>query len=266
MNGDTAHQLESLLVEALALVRGPDTSAPVPAAPEVASVLVAEPPAAANDASYAFGDYGLFYNWLRGNNMLGPKISESEYGGCDAIILACARGGFPVSFTAYCLATAFLETGSTMQPIKEYGGNTYYTRMYDINGARPAKARELGNLSPGDGARYCGRGYVQLTGKTNYARATAELAKIGLHVDLVNNPDLAMGPDVAAAIMVLGMKNGWFTTRKLSDDLQAQGPSSFEQFRLSRDIINGRDKDDEIAGFAVNFQTALQHGGYKIAA
>ncbi len=31
-------------------------------------------------------------------------------------------------------------------------------------GAAPAKARELGNINPGDGARFHGRGYVQLTG------------------------------------------------------------------------------------------------------
>jgi len=223
-------------------------------------------PEAANDAGFAFVDYGRFYDFLRGNKLLGPKISASEFDGCDAIIRACAAGGFPVSFTAYCLATAYLETNATMQPIKEMGGAAYLKRMYDIEGARPAKARELGNLAPGDGVRYCGRGYVQLTGKRNYAKATAELAKIGITVDLVKNPDLAMRPDIAAAIMVLGMQNGWFTARKLSDDLQARGPSSLAQFKASRDIINGTDKDDEIAAFALDFQTGLMSGGYKIAA
>jgi predicted chitinase len=36
--------------------------------------------------------------------------------------------------------------------------------MYDINGRRPAKALKLGNVNPGDGVRFHGRGYVQLTG------------------------------------------------------------------------------------------------------
>jgi len=138
--------------------------------------------------------------------------------------------------------------------------------MYDIQGARPPKARELGNLARGDGARYCGRGYVHLTGKRNNAKATAALRKIGFDVDLVKNPDLAMRPDIAAAIMVLGMQHGWFTARKLSDDLQARGPSSRAAFKASRDIINGTDKDDEIAAFAIDFQTGLMGGGYKIAA
>jgi putative chitinase len=219
-----------------------------------------------NDASFAFTDYGRFYDFLRGNKMLGPVISADEFAGCDAILKACTRQSWPVSFTAYAMATAFLETAATMQPIKERGGTAYFHRMYDIQGARPAKARELGNLSPGDGARYCGRGYVQLTGKANYAKATAKLRALGFGVDLVANPDLALRPDIAAAIMVLGMSEGWFTGRKLSDDLPARGPASASQFKASRDIINGRDKDDEIAAFAVDFQTGLQAGGYRIAA
>lgn len=259
MKPDTAKQLESLLEQALRIIRANVAAVP-PAQPPV------QPPAVSNDASYAFADYGKFYDFLRGNKMLGPKITTPEFQGCDAIIRACAGGGFPVSFTAYALATAYLETGMTMQPVKEKGGSVYLHRMYDIQGARPAKARELGNLLPGEGAKFAGRGYVQLTGRRNYERATAKLRALGMNVDLVANPDLAMRPDIAAIIMVLGMSQGWFTTRKLSDDLQARGPSSRQQFKLSRDIVNGTDKDDEIAGFAVDFQTGLMFGGYRIAA
>lgn len=237
--------------------------------PEVASVV--QPPAVvpepANDgAAWAFADSGRFYDFLRGNKMLGPKISTSEFQGCEAIIRACALAGWPVSYTAYALATAYLETNQTMQPIKELGGAAYYHRMYDINGNRPKKARELGNLRPGDGVKYAGRGYVQLTGHTNYLKATAELARLGIAADLVAQPDRAMEPQIAALVMVMGMEHGWFTTRKLRDDLPPRGPATLRQFKLSRDIINGVDKDDEIAAYAMDFQAGLQAGGYKIAA
>lgn len=36
------------------------------------------------------------------------------------------------------------ETAGTMQPVKEYGGQSCFKRVYDIQGARPAKARDLG--------------------------------------------------------------------------------------------------------------------------
>lgn len=264
---DSIIRLEGQLQASLAEVREIRASLEVASAPAPAAVAAPiAPPAPANDAGFAFGSYGSFYDFLRNNKMLGPKITAPEFQGCDAIIKACARGGYPVSFTAYALATAYLETAATMQPIKERGGAAYFKRMYDIQGARPTKAKELGNLAPGDGARFCGRGYVMLTGKHNYALATAKLRALGFTVDLVANPDDAMRPDVAAAIMVLGMAEGWFTGRKLSDDLLAHGPSTLSQFKASRDIINGRDRDDEIAAFAVDFQTGLQHGAYKIAA
>lgn len=239
----------------------------VPAA--VAAVVQPAPsplPEAANDPSYAFEDFGKFYDFLRGNKMLGPKISSDEFSGCNAIILACAQANWPVSFVAYALATAYHETAHTMQPIHELGGAAYLTRMYDIKGNRPDKARELGNLSPGDGAKYGGRGYVQLTGKRNYALAQAKLAAMGIIVDLINNPDLAMRPDIAALIMVLGMMEGWFTTRKMPDDLPARGPAGKQAFVLTRDVINGHDDEQLIAGYAVDFQSGLMAGGYKIAA
>lgn len=232
-----------------------------PVAPPVPAEAVND-----NSASFAFDDYGEFYDFLRGNKMLGPKISAAEYEGCDKIIRACAVANWPISYVAYALATAYHETAHTMEPVKEYGGTAYYTRMYDIKGNRPAKARELGNLAPGDGAKYAGRGFVQLTGKTNYAKATTKLKALGYDVDLVAQPDRAMEPEIAAAIMVYGMAEGWFTGRKLPDDLPARGLAGLRQFVLSRDIINGTDKDDEIAAYAIDFQTGLQQGGYKIAA
>lgn len=51
--------------------------------------------------------------------------------------------------------------------------------------------RDLGNTQPGDGARFKGRGPIQLTGRANY-----EAASKALGVDLVNNPELAARPDV----------------------------------------------------------------------
>ena len=229
---------------------------PVPPAPQPAG----------EDAGFAFTDYGRFYDWLRQNDMLGPKISATEFEGCDKIVRACAVAGWGISWVAYALATTYHETAGTMQPVKEIGGPAYFKKMYDIRGDRPAKARELGNLNPGDGALFAGRGYVQLTGRTNYAKATAKLRALGIDVDLVADPDRAMEPEIAATILVLGMREGWFTGRDIDDDLPARGPARLAQFVASRDIINWRDKQVMIAEYAVDFQTALQSGGYKIAA
>lgn len=217
------------------------------------------------DAAQFFKDYGAFYDWLRADKMLGPKISTDEFDGCDIICRTAGRAEFGVSWLAYALATAYHETAHTMLPIKERGGDAYYFRMYDIKGNRPAKAKELGNLSPGDGIKYPGRGYPQTTGLANYVKAAKNLKALGLgDYDLIGNPDLMMLPEVAAPTMIYGMRDGWFTGRKLSDTLPARGPATLLSFVASRPIINGTDKDDEIAAYAIGFQKAAVAGGWLI--
>lgn len=193
----------------------------------------------------------VFFAQLRAGKMLGPVLSQGEVEGCEAILAACV--GWPVSWAAYALATAYHETAGTMQPIKERGGEAYFHRMYDIEGQRPHVARELGNVTPGDGVRYAGRGYVQLTGRRNYQRAGAEVG-----ADLIAQPDLAMRPDIAAGIMRRGMQEGWFTGKSLATYLPEVATAA--QFRNARRIINALDKADLIAGHALAFQAALQAG------
>lgn len=62
--------------------------------------------------------------------------------------------------------------------------------------------RDLGNTQPGDGARFKGRGFVQLTGRANYAHFSGP---IGLSI--VDQPDLANAPEVAAVLLAAFLAN-----------------------------------------------------------
>lgn len=188
--------------------------------------------------------------------LLGPTLSQGEVDGCNSIL--AAMDGTPLSWTAYAFATAYRETATTMQPIKEYGGPTYFTRMYDVSGNRPQMAIANGNTCVGDGPKYCGRGYVQLTWKNNYKRAGLEIG-----VDLVGNPDLAMQIDNAARIMREGMTRGWFTGKGFADYLPLKGTATLAQYEMARRIINGTDHAAEIATHAKDFETALIAGSWS---
>ena len=56
---------------------------------------------------------------------------------------------------------------------------------------------DLGNTQPGDGARYKGRGFIQITGRANYTAASKALG-----IDLVKHPELAERPDIATKVSI----------------------------------------------------------------
>ena len=92
------------------------------------------------------------------------------------------------------LATIGTEVGS-FNPINEFGGTQYFTRMYEGR-------TDLGNTQPGDGARYHGRGFIQITGRANYRDYGKKLG-----VPLEEQPELALSPDVAARILARYFKD-----------------------------------------------------------
>lgn len=151
---------------------------------------------------------------------------------------------------AYMLATTHHETDRTIRPIKEYGGNAYFTRLYDVRGRDPARARRYGNTEPGDGPKYCGRGFVQLTWKNNY-RAMSDV----VGVDLVAHPERAMDLDIATKVLFHGMENGTFTGRRLAQYFSA----SKENWVGARAIINGKDKANAIAEYGKRYYACLSH-------
>ena len=167
-------------------------------------------------------------------------LHPSQIDGIKTVLTAMS--GAPLAYTAYALATAWWETNKTMQPVRE---------AYWLSEAWRKK-----NL------RYWphyGRGYVQLTWLPNYAKADAECTKAGMIKAgaLIADPDLALRPDIAAFIMRKGMDEGWFTGKSFATYLPASGPALTSQFKQARKIINGTDKDDEIAAVAFEFQKAL---------
>lgn len=162
-------------------------------------------------------------------------------GDTQLLIDAAKKAGLLRNQTAYLLATVYHETAHTMRPIEEYGhgrGHAYgvptgpWHKVYD------------------------GNGDVQLTWERNYIFATKRLHALGLFpdVDLDKNPELARRDDVAAAIAVIGMKEGWFTGKKLADYIDLK----HSDFVNARRIINAMDRAVLIAGYATAYDGLLK--------
>lgn len=172
-----------------------------------------------------------FFDYVR--SKLGA-LSIKQVEGFNVILEATML--MPIKHRSYILATTWHETARTMQPIREYG---------------KGQGRKYGTPDPVTGQIYYGRSYVQLTWKDNYQKACKRLKELGLianHLDFVKDPDLVMKPIIAAHIIVIGMKEGWFTTKRLSD---------YNNYEDMRKIVNGTDKAKAIADYAVIFEHAL---------
>jgi hypothetical protein len=125
------------------------------------------------------------------------------------------------------LGTIRAETAS-FKPIPE-GQSKYNTApggvpfgLYDP----PSQiAKNLGNTQVGDGARFKGRGYVQLTGRYNYARVGKQMG-----IDLENNPDLGCDGATAGVILAQFLKN---------NESKIRAALAANDLKTARKLVNG---------------------------
>lgn len=95
---------------------------------------------------------------------------------------------------AFALATIAAETAGFV-PLRELQSRWNTDRKpFDRYDGR----KDLGNDQPGDGARFPGRGFVQLTGRANYRRYGERIGQ-----PLEDRPDLANEPKIAAQLLAL---------------------------------------------------------------
>ena len=162
---------------------------------------------------------------------------DMNLGDTRLIIDECKKKGVLRNQTAYILATAFWETARTMKPVREYGGEKYLRskRYYP----------------------YVGRGHVQLTWKHNYEKASKKLG-----VNFVVDPSALLKTEHSVQILIIGMLEGWFTGKKLSDYITL----SRSDFINARRIVNGTDRKCEIARIARDYDKQLLLEGYGVEA
>ncbi|AWV18825.1 hypothetical protein A3862_27485 [Methylobacterium sp. XJLW] len=165
-------------------------------------------------------------------------LSQAQVDGLNAM-LDMAPPLMPTLDLAYSLGTTHHETGGAMAPRIE---NLNYTSAARIRAVWPSRfaseaaaapyvrnpqalankvyGGRMGNTQPNDGWDFRGMGLVQSTGRDNARRATKRLRELGYLTadqDLEQTPTLMLNPDIAAAMLFVGLSEGWYTGKKLSD-------------------------------------------------
>jgi predicted chitinase len=128
------------------------------------------------------------------------------------IVAALDEQGIDCQWAEIAVIATIATEVSAFEPINEYGSKEYFTQMYE-------NRQDLGNNQQGDGARFHGRGFIQLTGRYNY-RTYGDL----LGISLVDDPDLALDPVASARILALyfarhdiqgqALQKDWVAVRK----------------------------------------------------
>lgn len=166
-----------------------------------------------------------------------PNIRKFARNTIPIILRECVENAVTIpAQIAYILATAEHEShlGEWMEE---------FASGWDYEGSA-----DLGNTESGDGPRFKGRGFVQTTGRRNYTDWSTKLG-----IDLIGNPQRASEPLVAAKILVRGMRDGTFTTRRLGHFISA----SSHDFFNARTIVNGYDRAALIAAIAEEYLKVL---------
>jgi predicted chitinase len=170
---------------------------------------------------------------VTGTSTAPPPVNQDQKKNMELVKAALIKQGITdPKYIAATLGNVMKETGGkSISENMNYGG-TSNDRIRKIFGSRaagktdaeldaikkdPSKmgemmygagtklGQQMGNTEPGDGFKFRGRGFIQLTGKNNYAAASK-----AIYGDdrLVQNPDLVNNPEVAAQVSAWYMKKG----------------------------------------------------------
>ncbi|MGI9614220.1 MAG: D-Ala-D-Ala carboxypeptidase family metallohydrolase [Acidimicrobiales bacterium] len=162
--------------------------------------------------------------WRRSIDSSNPEIVRNT----RLIAEVCHRWRLSCPQTAYVLATAFHESRLGLW-------------MDDF--------ASRGDGDPIDEHRYRGRGFARLRGRSAYA-AWAEY----LDLPLLDRPELAARPEIAARILVEGMMRGRFTGHALADYIN----DHHVDYAAARCVMAPRDRPVRVAGYARAFEARLE--------
>jgi hypothetical protein len=168
---------------------------------------------------------------------------------CPNSIRPFAKQNLPLVLNQ-CLDNGVIDRGQIAYVFATVEHESHFGRfMLELSDGSQYEGRsDLGNTVSGDGPRFKGRGFVQITGRRNYTDWSRRLG-----IDVVSDPGKAAIPEIAAKILVRGMRDGNFTGFQLSDFIAGNRRDFFNPRR----VVNGLDRADDIDKIAKAYFKAI---------
>ena len=210
----------------------------------------------------SFFEMPEFFDPIR-QHLFGGKLIQDQVDGIKSISALCVDIGLCIEQTAYVLASCYHESAHTMQPVRETLSGSDEQAIARLehawrNGKLPWVEEPYWRKDAA-GKSWFGRGLIQITHEENYDKQQRKLAdhprrESAVPYQVHDEPDIALHPQTALLIAVLGMADGDFTGHKLADHIRP----GMADYTTARRIVNGTDRAGQIAGYARIFERAIR--------
>ena len=178
----------------------PDYSKPISKMPATVKPTVKQDPSKAAQSEPSFKDKisSMMPKFSNDEEDEGVTLLSDNPNAEAALQTAAKAAGLKGSELAQFMAQTRHESWD-FSKMKEVGNKKTFAKY-----EKPKMAKRLGNKVKGDGELFKGRGFIQLTGRDNYTRASQQIFGDDR---LVKNPDLASRLDVGAKVALWFWKN-----------------------------------------------------------
>lgn len=153
----------------------------------------------------------------------------------DELLSAALDEGLHGHELASFLAQMHHESGNFLRMEEKPNADDPHFHKYEMK-YNPKKAEDLGNTEPGDGERFKGRGFIHLTGRYNYTKASEALG-----IDFVENPELAAKTKYAAKIAI------WYWMKRVRPKYNGNFDSTTRA--INPGMMHARERRDLYLGY-----------------
>lgn len=188
--------------------------------------------------------FNLFLNFIEGKKIKKPLSSLAISSIKNVFLRSIELDINDLRMISYILATIHWETGAL-------GQKFIFEPKSEFN---KGKGKPYGVPHKKTGKVYYSRGFIDFLWFDNYERFTKIFYKLGYDIDLINNPDELLKPEVATLLLIIGMRDGKFTGKALEDYFD---PIKSDWYN-ARQIIKEKDKAVIISEIAKEFYYILK--------